>query len=125
MQPRGTVLIVDDEAPVRRVLAECLRKIGYAVSSASDGTEALQLLHTAQPPDLIVLDLMMPGMTGFEVLSALRANPDWASIPVVVLTATVGYSADHLDVDAMLLKPFDVVDVQAAVHLALQGGRRR
>lgn len=117
------MLIVDDEAPVRRILDDCLRKIGYDVAAASDGNEALRMLHDGPIPDLIVLDLMMPVMTGFEVLSSIRANPDWARIPVVVLTATVGYSADHLDVDAMLLKPFDVVDVQAAIHLAVHGGK--
>jgi CheY-like chemotaxis protein len=121
---RGTVLIVDDDAPVRRTLDDCLRKIGYRVAAAADGGEALKMLHEGLKPDLILLDLIMPVMTGFEVLSAIRANPDWAKIPVVVLTATVGYSAAHLDVDAMLLKPFDVLDVQNAVHLALQGGRR-
>lgn len=68
----------------------------------------------------------MPVMTGFEVLSALRTNMDWAKIPVIILTGTTGYSAGHLDVDAVLVKPFDAEDVNAAIEIALESrGKRR
>ncbi len=123
-QLRGTVLVVDDEAPVLEVLRRFLTKAGYDIRVASNGAAALELVHSGPPPDLIVLDLMMPVMSGFEVLSALRANKDWANIPVIVLTATMGYQADHLDVDAMLPKPFNATDVDAAIQAAL-GARRK
>ena len=67
---------------------------------------------------------MMPVMSGGEVLSALRVNPEWATIPVIVLTATMGYSAEHLLADALLQKPFDSVTVQAAIETALAAKRK-
>ena len=124
-QVGGIVLIVDDEAPVLEVLRGFLAKAGYAVLAASNGAAALELVHSGPSPDLIVLDLMMPVMTGFEVLSALRANKVWANIPVIVLSGTIGYSADHLDVAAVLPKPFDAKDVDAAIQLALGSKRKK
>ena len=124
-QSAGTVLVIDDEQTVREVLARFLGKAGYAVLTAADGREALELVHAGDPPDLIVLDLMMPVMSGFEVLSALRTNPGWADIPVIVLTATMGFSAEHLEVDATLQKPFDMRDVQAAIETALAARRAK
>jgi CheY-like chemotaxis protein len=114
-----TVLVIDDEEPVREVLRRFLTQAGYQVRTAPDGATALQMVHSGPPPDLIVLDLMMPVMSGFEVLSALRVHPDWSRIPVVVLTATMGYSADHLQAATVLEKPFDSVTVQAAIAKAL------
>ena len=124
-QSRGTVLIVDDDVAVLEVLRRFLTKAGYDIRVASNGAAALELVHSGPPPDLMVLDLMMPVMSGFEVLSALRTNKDWATIPVIVLTATMGYSANHLDVDAMLLKPFDAKDVDAAIQAALESRRKK
>ena len=124
-QSRGTVLIVDDDVAVLEVLRRFLTKAGYDIRVASNGAAALELVHSGPPPDLMVLDLMMPVMSGFEVLSALRTNKDWANIPVIVLTATMGYSANHLDVDAMLLKPFDAKDVDAAIQAALESRRKK
>lgn len=120
-----TVLVIDDEEPVREVLRRFLEKAGYQVKTARDGQQALQHVHDGPPPDALILDLMMPVMNGFEVLSALRAQESWRQIPVVVLTATMGYSADHLDVDATLLKPFDAATVQAAVEKAIASRRSR
>jgi CheY-like chemotaxis protein len=114
-----TVLVIDDEEPVREVLRRFLKQAGYEVKLAPDGATALQLVHSGAAPDLIVLDLMMPVMSGFEVLSALRVHPEWSHIPVVVLTATMGYSADHLQAAAVLEKPFDSLTVQTAIAKAL------
>jgi CheY-like chemotaxis protein len=124
-QRRSTVLVVDDEAPVLEVLRGFLTKAGYDVLAASNGAAALDLVHSGPPPDLIVLDLMMPVMTGFEVLSALRANKPWATIPVIVLTGTAGYSTDHLGVDAVLSKPFEAADVDAAIQAVLRSARKK
>ena len=121
---KRTVLIIDDEQPVREVLSRFLTKAGYTVKVAANGQEALQMVHSQSPPDLIVLDLVMPVMSGFEVLSALRVVPEWTRIPVVVLTATMGYSAEHLQADALLMKPFDSVTVQAAIEAALASKSR-
>lgn len=117
---KRTVLVIDDEESVRDVLYRYLSKAGYQVKAAADGEEALQLVYSGSPPDLIILDLMMPVMSGFEVLSALRTHPSWRSIPVLVLTATMGYSPAHLHADGLVQKPFDLPTVKAAVDVALQ-----
>jgi two-component system alkaline phosphatase synthesis response regulator PhoP len=81
-----TVLIVDDEKDIRDLLAYNLSKEGFAVLTAGDGNEALDTLgkHKA---DLVVLDIMMPGLDGYEVCKRIRANDAWKSLPVIFLTA--------------------------------------
>ncbi len=81
-----TVLIVDDEKDIRDLLAYNLSKEGFAVLTAADGNEALKLLseHTAA---IVVLDIMMPGLDGFEVCRRIRANDLWKTLPVIFLTA--------------------------------------
>jgi CheY-like chemotaxis protein len=118
-ESKTTVLVVDDEPSVRGALRKALTRSGYQVTLAADGREALELVASGPPPDVIVLDLMMPVMTGFEVLSAMRVNERWAKIPVIVLTGTAGYSADHLGVVAALEKPFDIQQIKAAIEVAL------
>ncbi len=81
-----TVLVVEDEAGTREILRRSLKPAGWVVVEAGDGHEALDCL-AKQTPDAIVLDLLMPAMNGFELLTALKARPEWASIPVVVATA--------------------------------------
>ena len=82
----GYVLLVDDDEVVRRGVRQALEPIGWRVTEAADGQEAVALLATARP-DVIILDLMMPKMDGFEFLDELRERPDWQDIPVVVITA--------------------------------------
>lgn len=74
----ATLLIVDDEPQVRKLLETLLQHEGYQTLSASNGEEALQLV-AQQPPDLILLDIMMPGMDGYEVASQLKGNPATAN----------------------------------------------
>ncbi len=123
MAPR--ILVVDDEPSILEVLRRYLTKAGYQIQVAPHGAAALEMVHSGLMPDLIVLDLMMPVMSGFEVLSTLRVNKGWAEIPVILLTATTGYSADHLDVDAILPKPFDIAGVDAAIQAALASRRTK
>ncbi len=84
--PRMTVLIVDDDPVTRFLLRRCLPPAGFDVTEAADGEEGLACV-AASPPDLVILDLLMPGMKGGAVLAALRANPATRAIPVVVATA--------------------------------------
>jgi CheY-like chemotaxis protein len=82
------VLLVDDDAELREALREVLDDAGYSVTLAADGVEALGLIHaSARAPDLILLDLRMPRMSGWGVLAALRSSPLLVQTPVIVLSA--------------------------------------
>lgn len=80
------ILVVDDEPHIRRVLEVILGSSGFDVVLASDGMQWLDNL-SREPVDLILLDLMMPGANGLEILSKIRANPERANTPVIILTA--------------------------------------
>ena len=81
-----TVLVVDDDIRVTRLLDVNLRAAGYEVTCAADGVEALEEVAKAQP-QAIVLDIMMPRMNGFDVLKRLKDDPKTAHIPIILLTA--------------------------------------
>lgn len=106
-----TVFVAEDNPILLQGLARALTAHGYAVESAADGVAFLQLLAgTDSVPDLLLLDVMMPGMTGLEVLQALRADPRWSALPVVLITAATG---DALPAEVasgtgveVLIKPF-------------------
>src|SRR3970040_1515538 len=80
------VLIVEDEPDIRELVVHHLKREGYQVSAAASGEEALRQVQAA-PPDLVLLDLMMPAMDGLEVCRRLRHDPATASLPIVMLTA--------------------------------------
>ena len=83
-----SILIVEDDADLREALSEVLRDEGYAVAMAADGREALDRLRGESRPSLILLDLTMPVMTGWQFRDAQRQDPDLSEIPVVVLSAS-------------------------------------
>jgi two-component system alkaline phosphatase synthesis response regulator PhoP len=87
MRRRTHILIVDDEKDILDLLRYNLQKEGYTVTTASTGRKALDLVHRSEPPDLIVLDVMMPEMDGWEVCRILKRDQKTASIPVIFLTA--------------------------------------
>jgi CheY-like chemotaxis protein len=80
------VLLVEDDIETREVMAHALEKAGWTVSGAGNGQQALDIMSGLQPM-LILLDLMMPVMDGFDFLAAMRARPEWRHIPVIVITA--------------------------------------
>jgi len=82
----NTILVVDDEEPTRALFRRVLAKDGWRVLEAEHGAEALHILGESRP-DLIILDLMMPVMDGFEFLTEFRRHPGWEHIPVIVVTA--------------------------------------
>jgi CheY-like chemotaxis protein len=106
---RGRVLIVDDDRAIRELLADVLADEGYEARSADNGEVALQVLG-GWPADLIVLDMAMPVMDGTAFRAVQLANPDWKSIPVVVLSATAGFLSEDATIGAkaVLGKPFEV-----------------
>lgn len=82
---RRTILVVDDEPMARELLASILHEAGFSPTMATDGEEALAAMERTAPA-AVVLDLKLPGMSGFEVLTRVRARPEWSEIPVIVLT---------------------------------------
>ena len=117
---RRDVLIVDDDPDIRDAVGECLRYEGYDVHSAADGQDALDRLEYGLRPDVILLDLMMPVLNGFDVLEALNSRPEWKSIPVVIVSANRGYEAEDLSgAVSILRKPVNVDRLIAAVEQAV------
>jgi CheY-like chemotaxis protein len=118
-----TVLVCDDEDVLRALVRATLDGGAYAVIEARDGDEAIALARAARP-DVIVLDMMMPGRTGLEVLAELREDRDLAGVPVVMLTARTQLSdrqaAAATGVDAFLAKPFSPLELLAIVDELLK-----
>jgi two-component system alkaline phosphatase synthesis response regulator PhoP len=81
-----TILVVDDEPDVRSFLATCIEDAGFKVETAVDGVDALDKIK-ANPPDLMTLDMVMPRHSGINLMRKLRQNEEWATIPVIVITA--------------------------------------
>jgi CheY-like chemotaxis protein len=103
-----SILVVDDDADIRHSLTEILVDEGYAALTAGNGSEALSLIRANHAPSLIVLDLMMPVMDGYEFLAEQKRDEDLARIPVVVVTADVRKRPEELGVAAVVAKPFSV-----------------
>ncbi len=117
------IMVVDDERHIVRLVEVNLQRVGYDVVSAYDGVEALEKI-TAEKPAMIILDVMMPRMDGFEVLKELRGNPETKDIPVIMLTAKAqdadifkGWSSG---VDSYLTKPFNPRELLVFVERIFQ-----
>lgn len=108
------ILAVDDEKHIVKLVQVNLERQGYEVITANDGKEALQKVEE-ENPDLIVLDVMMPYMDGFEVLQNLRRNPSTRDIPVIMLTAKAQdadvFKGWQSGVDCYLTKPFNPMEL--------------
>ena len=100
------VLVVDDDEAMRSAVADVLRQDGFDVAVASGGEEAMSSLDREAPPALVVLDLMMPGVTGWQVLEAMERTARLADVPVIVVTA-FGAKAGLPAGCRVLHKPFD------------------
>jgi len=124
--PAVKVLLVDDEDSLRKVMRDLLERDGYDVAEARDGVQALDQIDRVGP-DIIVLDLNLPGLDGYGVLSHLRSRPATASIPVIVLTAKGDEDNEvrvfELGADDFLTKPFRARALSARLEAVL--GRRR
>jgi len=112
------VLVVDDDLDILTALTMTLQSEGHAVHAARNGEEALHALERGTPPDVMVLDLMMPVMNGLELLEVLHADHRWSRLPVVVLSANRGYSHEDLGVLRLLRKPFDLDELFSAISAA-------
>ena len=113
------ILVIDDEPDLREIVEEILASAGYQVITAADGQEGVDKAF-ASNPDLILLDIAMPQMDGFEVLSTLRGRRETATIPVIMLTAK-GRTDNILEAERLravdfLIKPFKAKEILKAVQ---------
>ena len=120
-----SILIADDEPNIVLSLEFLLEDAGYRVRIARDGQEAIDAV-AAEPPDLILLDVMLPRLSGFDVCQRIRANPAWRGIRVVMLSAKGREVEVHkglaVGADAYVTKPFAIQELLAEVARQLQRG---
>ncbi|MBL4634987.1 MAG: response regulator [Kofleriaceae bacterium] len=116
----GTILVVDDDPLLRGAIAMILEDEGYTVELASDGIKALEAI-AANKPDMILLDMMMPNMSGTQVLRELQESERTSSIPVIIMTAINGVAGGRvLNGDNEIVeKPFEVHDLLNKIALTM------
>src|SRR5262245_3511806 len=123
----ATLLVIEDEAPLRANLVRILSAEGYTVIAAADGEEGIRRVREGKP-DLVICDILMPIVDGFGVLASLRSRPETAQLPFIFLTA----SADKENLQRGLrsganeyvTKPFKIADLLAAVRRRLPAGAK-
>ena len=117
-----TILIADDDEDLRLLVQVTLENPTYRILTAADGSKALDAVHQCRP-DLLILDWMMPGLNGCEVITQLRQNPETDTIPVVMLTAKDGLEAQEqlasLALAGYLVKPFSPLELIKKVREVL------
>ncbi len=118
-----TVLVVDDEPDIRLILQARLEAAGYRVETAGNGLEALNRIRT-QPPDLVILDLMLPGMDGFAVCAMLKRDQRFSHIPIVILSARSQVqdkkTGASLGADAYITKPFQPQELLSTIEQLIE-----
>ncbi|MGI8586168.1 MAG: response regulator [Chloroflexia bacterium] len=122
---QGYILVIDDDEAGREFVISLLTEEGYTVRSAADAYQALDALD-AEPPSLLVLDLMMPGVSGVEFLSRLRLEPLWEGVPVILTSAhpRLREIAQDLNVQSALTKPFDITSLMEQITRIIGPGSR-
>ena len=114
------IMVVDDEPDILFTVGQMLEISGYEVIKAQDGETAIQKLNELQfNPDLILLDIMMPNLSGWDVAAKIKDNPKWKSIPIVFLTAkgdTMSIGMGGLASEDYIVKPFDIEDLKERVE---------
>lgn len=120
------IIIIEDERDIAELVAMRLKREGYDVETAHDGLDGLRAVQ-ASPPELVLLDLMLPSMPGVEVMKEIRDNPNTASVPVIMLTAK-GEESDivvglHVGADDYITKPFSMSELVARIAAVLRRTR--
>jgi CheY-like chemotaxis protein len=120
------ILVVEDYEPLLTGIQDILETEGYTVFTATDGQQALQMMEAVHP-NLIVADIMMPAMNGYALFEAVRARPEWTSVPIVFLTSKAQKEdmskGKQLGVDGYITKPFDPDELLTTVQTLLAQGR--
>ncbi len=111
----STVLVVDDDLDLRDTLCDALEISGHRTLSARHGEEALAVLRSNHSIDMLVLDLMMPVMNGWQLREHMLADPELARIPVIVMTAAADLSRTPITADVLLTKPVSLAKVMTAI----------
>ena len=122
--PEKTVLIIEDEADAAELFAEMMRVSGFRVLKTSSSAPAISMM-TAEKPDIVLLDIMMPGVSGLDILREMRSDPALADVPVVIVSAK-GMPADirhgmEAGASVYLTKPVGFLELKEAVERALGG----
>ncbi len=125
---KGKILLVEDEAPIREMLGYTLMKAGYTLREAADVEQARPILADDRP-DLVLLDWMLPGMSGYEYARRIRSNPDTSDIPIIMLTAR-GEEADKVrgldtGADDYITKPFSTGELLARIRAVMRRAKTR
>jgi signal transduction histidine kinase len=121
---RRRILLVEDDADLREALGEALAESGHTVISAVDGTDGLRQMRTCRP-DVVVLDLMMPRLDGWQFRLAQRSDPMLAATPVVAISASSSATAAAIDADLYLRKPLDAKTLLHAIDGVVNANERR
>lgn len=122
----GRILIIEDDGAIREMLRRRLELRGFDVEQAADGEAGLAMIR-ASPPDVVLLDHGLPGISGWDVARALRADPRFATLPIIALTAHAGQPARRealgAGCTAFLTKPVDMKALEAALRSHVTPGR--
>jgi DNA-binding response OmpR family regulator len=125
----GRVLIVEDNEHAAYLLRTLLERAGYVVTVSPDGRDAIGKLATIEPVDLVLLDLMLPYVSGYQVLIEARQDPKWRDVPIIVVTARTlemdAVRALETGANDFVRKPFQPDELLARVRRAIELGRRR
>ena len=119
-----TILVVDDEPDILLTVSQILEIFGYNVIEAKNGQECIEkLCEMRDNPNLVLLDIMMPEISGWDVAAKIKDNPDWKKIPIVFLTAkgdTMSIGMGNLTAMDYIVKPFDVKDLKQRLEKILK-----
>ncbi|HLX56513.1 MAG TPA: response regulator [Ktedonobacteraceae bacterium] len=119
----NSIVVVDDDKEVQEIVTFALRRNGYQVAMASNGQQ-LQDILAAQTPDLIILDVMMPGLDGYQIFGSLRNNPATQHVPVIIMTAHAEDIYERISIDlgaaVHITKPFHPLELVDKVQALLQ-----
>lgn len=123
MSMKKNIFVVDDDDMTTRSVKQALEYHNYVVTCVENGRKCLELLRAKQIPDLILLDIMMPGMSGWMLSDRLRENSTWKNIPVVFLTArkdNLAKEASSSVCEDYIEKPFDIQDLEKRINKVLK-----